>query len=60
MVLTSNRALPEVPALIGDPLLASAAMDRLRYHAHVLEIEGDTYWNLPLGKKTRLRDTAAG
>jgi DNA replication protein DnaC len=60
MILTSNRALAEWPALFGDPLLASAAMDRLLHHAHVLEIEGDTFRNPPPGKKARLRDTAAG
>lgn len=60
MILTSNRALPEWPALFGDPLLASAAMDRLLHHAHVLEIEGDTYRNPPPGKKTRLREAPAG
>ncbi|MFN3327081.1 MAG: IS21-like element helper ATPase IstB [Bryobacteraceae bacterium] len=43
MVITSNRALPEWPPLFGDPLLASAAMDRLLHHAHVVEIEGDSY-----------------
>jgi DNA replication protein DnaC len=43
IIITSNRALPEWPPLFGDPLLASAAMDRLLHHAHVVEIEGDSY-----------------
>ncbi|MFZ5482001.1 MAG: IS21-like element helper ATPase IstB [Myxococcota bacterium] len=43
MIITSNRALPEWPPLFGDELLASAAMDRLLHHAHVVEIEGDSY-----------------
>lgn len=43
LIITSNRALPEWPPLFGDPLLASAAMDRLLHHAHVVEIEGDSY-----------------
>jgi DNA replication protein DnaC len=43
MIITSNRALSEWPPLFGDPLLASAAMDRLLHHAHVVEIEGDSY-----------------
>lgn len=42
-IITSNRALAEWPALFGDPLLASAALDRLLHNAHVLEIEGDSY-----------------
>lgn len=42
-VLTSNRAMTEWPGLFGDPLLASAALDRLMQNAHVIEIEGDSY-----------------
>jgi DNA replication protein DnaC len=42
-IVTSNRALTEWPAMFGDPLLASAALDRLLHNAHVLEIEGDSY-----------------
>ncbi len=43
MIVTSNRAVEEWPPLFVDELLASAAMDRLLHHAHVLEIEGDSY-----------------
>ena len=46
-ILTSNRALEELPALFGDPLLASAAMDRLLHDAHVLVLDGDSYRNPP-------------
>jgi DNA replication protein DnaC len=52
-ILTSNRAIEEWPALFGDPLLASAAMDRLLHHAHVIEMEGDTYRNPPPSKRTK-------
>lgn len=52
-ILTSNRAVEEWPALFGDPLLASAAMDRLLHHAHVIEMEGDTYRNPPPSKRTK-------
>jgi len=45
MIITSNRAITEWPLLFGDPLMASAAMDRLLHHAHVLELEGDSYRN---------------
>lgn len=43
MVVTSNRAVPELHPLFGDPLLASAAMDRLLHHAHVIEMTGKSY-----------------
>lgn len=35
IVLTSNRTPTEWPAVFGDELLASAALDRLTHHAHV-------------------------
>lgn len=44
-VITSNRALEEWYPLFGDPLLASAAMDRLLHYAEVLTLEGESYRN---------------
>lgn len=43
MIITSNRSASEWPSVFGDPLLASAAVDRLRHHAHIIEIEGPSY-----------------
>ncbi len=43
MVITSNRALEEWPPLFVDELLASAAMDRVMHHAHVVVIEGRSF-----------------
>ena len=43
MVITSNRDTEEWFPLFGDPLLASAAMDRLLHHAHVVVMEGKSY-----------------
>jgi len=43
IIITSNRALPEWPELFGNPLLASAALDRLTHHARVTIIKGDSY-----------------
>ena len=50
-IFTSNRALEEWPPLFGDMLLASAALDRLLHHAHVIEMDGDTFRNPPAGKR---------
>lgn len=47
IVITSNRDIEEWPPLFGDALLASAAMDRLLHHAHVIDIEGESYRNPP-------------
>jgi len=42
-LVTSNRALDEWPQLFGDPLLASAGLDRLFHNAHVLVITGASF-----------------
>lgn len=43
ILLTSNRAPSEWPDLFGDPLLASAGLDRLTHRAEVLIITGASY-----------------
>jgi DNA replication protein DnaC len=43
LILTSNRALDEWPEAFGNPLLASAALDRLTHHCHTLVIRGQSY-----------------
>ncbi len=43
ILITSNRAPGEWPSLFGDPLMASAALDRLADNANVLIITGSSY-----------------
>jgi DNA replication protein DnaC len=43
LIVTSNRALAEWPDLFQNPLLASAALDRLTHHAHQIVITGDSF-----------------
>jgi DNA replication protein len=43
ILLTSNRAPSEWPDLFGNPLLASAGLDRLAHHAEVLVVTGASY-----------------
>lgn len=43
ILLTSNRAPTEWPELFGDPLLASAGLDRLTHHAEVIVIQGASF-----------------
>lgn len=50
-IITSNRALVEMENLFGDPLLASAAFDRLLDDAHVIVIDGISYRNPPPEKR---------
>lgn len=42
-IITSNRDFDEWPALFNEPLLASAALDRLRHRAHRITIQGPSY-----------------
>jgi DNA replication protein DnaC len=46
-VITSNRDVTEWPALFGDPLMASAAMDRVLHHANLVVLDGRSYRNPP-------------
>lgn len=54
-IITSNRAIEEWPPLFGDLLLASAALDRLLHHSHVIEMDGDTFRNPPPAKRERVK-----
>jgi DNA replication protein DnaC len=51
MIITSNRAIEEWYPLFVDDLIASAAMDRLLHHAHVVVMEGHSYRNPPGSKR---------
>jgi DNA replication protein DnaC len=42
-ILTTNRAFQEWPELFDQPVLASAAIDRLGHGAHRITIEGESY-----------------
>src|SRR6266704_1802833 len=43
MILTSNRAFAEWGGVFGDPVVATALLDRLLHHAVVVQIEGSSY-----------------
>lgn len=51
LLCTSNRAASEWGALFGDALLASAAMDRLLHHAHLVVMDGPSYRTQRTGKR---------
>lgn len=52
-IITSNRDREELATLFGDPILASAAMDRLLHRAHVLVLEGESYRNPTTNRRPR-------
>ena len=43
MVMTSNKSFGEWGELLGDRVLATAVLDRLLHHAHILNIRGNSY-----------------
>ena len=43
MLITSNRAIGEWGTVFGDPVVATAVLDRLLHHSHVVTIRGDSY-----------------
>jgi len=43
MLITSNRAVGEWGQVFGDAVVATAILDRLLHHSHVLTIRGDSY-----------------
>jgi DNA replication protein DnaC len=51
MIVTSNRAIEEWYPLFRDDLMASAAMDRLLHHAHVVVMDGNSFRNPPKAKE---------
>jgi hypothetical protein len=43
MLVTSNRAVSEWGTVFGDAVVATAILDRLLHHSHVITIRGDSY-----------------
>ena len=43
MIITSNKAFTEWGNVLGDDVLATAILDRLLHHSHVLSINGPSY-----------------
>ena len=43
MIMTSNRGFAEWGDIFGDPVVATALLDRLLHHASVIQIEGASY-----------------
>jgi len=44
MLITSNRAVGEWGTVFGDPVVATAILDRLLHHSHVLTMAGTQSW----------------
>ena len=42
-VLTSNKSFKEWGDIFGDTVVASALLDRLLHHCHIVYIQGNSY-----------------
>jgi DNA replication protein DnaC len=60
VLLTSNRDRSEWAELFGEPLLASAALDRLTHGAHFVEITGQSFRAEHTKKQLTARHTRGG
>lgn len=43
IILTSNKSFSEWGDILGDPVVATAILDRLLHHAYVVNIRGESY-----------------
>ena len=43
IILTSNKGFPDWGELLGDTVIATAILDRLLHHSHVINIRGESY-----------------
>lgn len=43
IVLTSNQTFADWGEVFGDPVIATAILDRLLHHSHVINIRGESY-----------------
>jgi len=42
-IMTSNKSFGEWEEIFGDPVIATAILDRLLHHCHVVNIKGNSY-----------------
>jgi hypothetical protein len=59
MLIASNRSVAEWGTVFADPVVATAILDRLLQHGHVLSVRGDSY-RLRAKRKSGLIKPPAG
>lgn len=57
MILTSNQPVGNWGEVFGDPVLATAILDRLLHHSHVITIKGESYRLMEKRKAGLIRPT---
>lgn len=58
IVLTSNQTFADWGEVFGDPVIATAILDRLLHHSHVINIRGESYRLREKRRSGLLRSTA--
>lgn len=58
LLVTSNRSVAEWGGVFGDAVVATAILDRLLHHSHVITIRGDSY-RLRSKRRSGLAHTAS-
>jgi len=43
LIITSNQPFSQWDQIFPDPMMTVAAVDRIIHHAHIIEIEGESY-----------------
>jgi DNA replication protein DnaC len=43
IIMTSNKGFGEWGEVLGDPVIATAILDRLLHHSYVINIRGESY-----------------
>ncbi|WP_427448963.1 IS21-like element helper ATPase IstB [Pedobacter suwonensis] len=43
IILTSNKGFGEWGEMVGDPIIATAMLDRLLHHSRIINLKGDSY-----------------
>jgi DNA replication protein DnaC len=43
IILTANQGFGQWAEVFGDPIVATAILDRLLHHSHVIKMKGDAY-----------------
>ena len=54
--ITSNKSVREWPEMLaGDEILATAILDRLLHHCHIVHVDGSSYRLWEMEHRTRIR-----
>jgi DNA replication protein DnaC len=60
LVITSNKAFNQWGEVFGDAVIASAILDRLLHHSHIIAIQGESYRVRDKRAKTIDKNRSAG